>query len=75
MEKENKSEGEGKKDKEIKNEIKTFKDKLQNERKRKEEDKRRDQEVQLNVELCKLRRKQIVLFHKLQCEIDVMVSE
>ena len=28
MEKENKSEGEGKKDKEIKNEIKTFKDKM-----------------------------------------------
>jgi hypothetical protein len=55
--------------------IKTFKDKLQNERKRKEEDKRRDQEIQLNVELCKLRRKQIILFHKLQCEIDVMVSE
>ena len=39
------------------------------------DDKRRDQEIQLNVELCKLKRKHIIMFHKLQCEIDTIVSE
>ena len=54
--------------------IKSCKEKLQIDRKRKEEEKRRDQEIQLNIELCKLKRKHVIMFHKLQCEIDMMVS-
>ncbi len=55
--------------------VKSYKEKLQYDRKRKEDDKRRDQEIQLNVELCKLKRQHIIMFHKLQCEIDTIVSE
>ena len=53
---------------------KICKEKLHNERSKKEEDKRKAQEMQANVESCKLKRKHIMMFHKLQCEIDTMVS-
>lgn len=53
--------------------IKQAKERLHEERKLKEEDKRKKQEIQLNEELCKLKRKHLIMFHKLECDIDTMV--
>lgn len=50
--------------------LKRVKEQLQNDRKRKEEEKKIKQDFNLNLELCKLKRKHLIMFHRLQCDIQ-----
>lgn len=49
--------------------LKLGKEKLQNERKQKEENKRKQQEIHLNEELYRLKRKHLVMYHKLEYDL------
>jgi hypothetical protein len=53
--------------------IKIIKEQLQHERRSKEDDKRKRQEANFNEELCRLRRKRLLAFNKLQHDIDAIV--
>ena len=53
--------------------IKLGKERLHNEAKIKGENKRKQQEINLTIDMCRLKRKHLIMFHKL--EYDLLLNE